>query len=141
MAGVEVRCEYGMGSVAVEGDENQLGQVFTNLIVNAVQSMHGGGILAVRTVVDGEAALCRIEIEDTGIGIPQEQVKDIFTPFFTTRENGTGLGLSVSYGIVRNHGGGIAVRSEPGNGSLFEVTLPLNQPAVSAGDDCPGESA
>jgi two-component system NtrC family sensor kinase len=124
---IEVVCEYGMGTTKVEGDENQLRQVFTNLIVNAVQSMEHGGILTVRTVVNRDAASCRAEICDTGNGIPPEQVKDIFTPFFTTRESGTGLGLSVSYGIVKNHGGKIAVRSEPGRGSMFTVTLPLCQ--------------
>lgn len=127
MSGIEVRREYGMGTLDIEGDENQLGQVFTNLIVNAVQSMNHGGVLNIRTIIDNEASVCRTEIEDSGDGIPLEHVNDIFTPFFTTRESGTGLGLSVSYGIVRNHGGVIAVRSEPGTGSLFAVTLPLSQ--------------
>ncbi len=125
--GIEVRSEYGSASTAIDGDENQLRQVFTNLIVNAVQSMEGGGRLTVRTGIDYDASLCRVEIEDTGNGIPPEQVKDIFTPFFTTRQTGTGLGLSVSYGIVKNHGGMITVRSEPGIGSSFTVTLPLRQ--------------
>jgi two-component system NtrC family sensor kinase len=137
LEGIEVRREYDMGNVAVEGDENQLGQVFTNLIVNAVQSMKQGGVLTIRTVIDNE--VCRTEIEDTGDGIPPEQVNDIFTPFFTTRESGTGLGLSVSYGIIRNHGGGIAVRSEPGVGSLFTVTFPLRQPEASVDDVEQGE--
>ncbi|OGU17743.1 MAG: histidine kinase [Geobacteraceae bacterium GWC2_53_11] len=138
--GIEVRREYGMGNVAVEGDENQLGQVFTNLIVNAVQSMTQGGVLTIRTIADSGAPVCRVEIEDSGDGIPPEQVNDIFTPFFTTRENGTGLGLSVSYGIIRNHGGGIAVRSEPGAGSTFTVTLPLRQQGVSEDDVEQGEA-
>lgn len=125
--GIEVRREYSTDVVVIEGDENQLRQVFTNLIVNAVQAMEQGGILTVRTGLDTAAGTCRVEIGDTGNGIPPEQVKDIFTPFFTTRQTGTGLGLSVSYGIVRNHGGVISVRSEPGTGSLFSVTLPLSQ--------------
>ena len=65
-----------------------------------------------------------MEIGDTGQGIAPGQLKDIFTPFFTTKPSGTGLGLSVSYGIVENHGGSIAVTSTPGVGSLFVVTLP-----------------
>jgi two-component system NtrC family sensor kinase len=130
--GIDVRREYGMGTTVIDGDENQLRQVFTNLIVNAVQSMEQGGILTVRTVIDSETWMCRVEIGDTGNGIPPEQIKDIFTPFFTTRETGTGLGLSVSYGIVRNHGGMIAVLSEPGEGSLFTVTLPLRQTVSTA---------
>jgi two-component system NtrC family sensor kinase len=125
--GIEVRREYGMGAMVIEGDENQLGQVFTNLIVNAVQSMKQGGTLTIRTIIDNDASVCRTDIKDTGDGILPEHVKDIFTPFFTTREGGTGLGLSVSYGIVRNHGGTITVQTEPGTGSLFVVTLPFNQ--------------
>ena len=134
LEGIEVRREYGMGIVTIEGDENQLGQVFTNLIVNAVQSMGHGGVLTIRTIIDNEATVCRTEIEDSGDGIPLEYLKDIFTPFFTTRESGTGMGLSVSYGIVRNHGGIIAVRSEPGAGSAFTVTLPLHQQTSNVGD-------
>lgn len=125
MVGIEVRREYGLGTTEVEGDENQLRQVFTNLIVNAVQAMVPIGILTVRTDVDISDETCRVEIGDTGNGIPPELLKDIFTPFFTTRESGTGLGLSVSYGIVVDHGGMITVRSESGVGSHFVVTLPL----------------
>jgi len=132
LEGIEVRRESGLGGTMIDGDENQLRQVFTNLIVNAVQSMDSGGILTVRTVIDNQAGSCRTEIGDTGYGIPPEQLKDIFTPFFTTRQSGTGLGLSVSYGIVKNHGGMITVRSEPGAGSQFTVTLPLKQAAPSA---------
>jgi two-component system NtrC family sensor kinase len=129
--GIEVKCEYGMGGTEINGDENQLRQVFTNLIVNAVQSMASGGNLTVRTFIDNDASICRAEIEDTGNGIPPEQVKDIFTPFFTTRQTGTGLGLSVSYGIIKDHGGNIDVTSKCGEGSLFRVILPLGHPVVS----------
>jgi two-component system NtrC family sensor kinase len=125
---IDIRRKYGMGTTVIDGDENQLRQVFTNLIVNAVQSMEGRGVLTVGTIIDSNAQTCRTEIGDTGDGIPPEQLKDIFTPFFTTRQSGTGLGLSVSYGIVKNHGGMITVSSEPGEGSQFTVTLPLKQP-------------
>ena len=125
LAGIEVRCEFGLKAIEIEGDENQLRQVFTNLIVNAVQAMAQAGILTVRTDVDISHGTCRVEIEDTGNGISSDLLKDIFTPFFTTRESGTGLGLSVSYGIVVDHGGMITVRSELGVGSQFTVTLPL----------------
>lgn len=121
---IELRIEFSAAVTEVEGDENQLRQVFTNLIVNAVQAMEKGGILTVRTFPANGDGTCRVEIEDTGNGIPPEQVKDIFSPFFTTKQNGTGLGLSVSYGIVENHGGTISVRSQPGSGSVFVVTLP-----------------
>jgi two-component system NtrC family sensor kinase len=128
--GIEVLTEFSGDAAEIEGDENQLRQVFTNLIVNAVQAMENGGTLTVRTVPDKASGICRVEIEDTGSGIPPEQIKDIFSPFFTTKQTGTGLGLSVSYGIVKNHGGTIAVRSRPGIGSVFSVTLPLGRPAT-----------
>jgi len=122
--GIEVRRELSLGAAEINGDENQLRQVLTNLIVNAVQSMDKGGILTVRSWRDQETGACRVEIADTGEGIPAEQIKDIFTPFFTTKQSGTGLGLSVSYGIIENHGGAITVKSSPGEGSTFTVLLP-----------------
>jgi two-component system, NtrC family, sensor kinase len=127
--GIVLRRDLSLGATEIEGDENQLRQVFTNLIVNAVQAMEKGGTLTIRSCCDPEAAACRVEIGDTGNGIAPEQIKDIFTPFFTTKQSGTGLGLSVSYGIVENHGGTIAVTSAPGSGSLFVVTLPRGQSA------------
>ncbi|MFZ4858959.1 MAG: sensor histidine kinase [Desulfuromonadaceae bacterium] len=129
--GIEIRREFCSDAAEIEGDENQLRQVFTNLIVNAVQSMDHQGTLTVRTIIDSTVSICRTEIGDTGYGIPPERLKDIFTPFFTTRQTGTGLGLSVSYGIVNNHGGRIDVLSNPGKGSLFTVSLPLKQAAHS----------
>ena len=123
---IRVCWEPGGDDLALEGDADQLRQVFTNLIINGVQAMGGGGTLTVRTaLVNGGE--CRVEIGDTGSGIAAGEVENIFTPFFTTKENGTGLGLSVSYGIVRDHGGTIAVRSEPGGGAVFVVTLPLSR--------------
>ena len=127
LAGIELRTEFSANATEVEGDENQLRQVFINLIVNAVQAMKNGGILTVRTFPANGNGKVRVEIEDAGNGIPPEQIKDIFSPFFTTKESGTGLGLSVSYGIVENHGGTITVRSEQGRGSVFIVTLPKGQ--------------
>lgn len=127
LEGVEVRWEPATVDIALEADENQLQQVFTNLIINAVQAMEKGGTLTIRTALGSGGDSCRIEIGDTGSGIPPEQINDIFTPFFTTKQNGTGLGLSVSYGIVKDHGGTIAVRSEPGAGAVFVITLPLSR--------------
>ena len=139
LEGIELRRAFSMGATEIEGDENQLRQVFTNLIVNAVQAMENGGTLTVRTDCNGEEGTCRVEIGDTGSGIPPEQINDIFTPFFTTKSSGTGLGLSVSYGIVENHGGTITVTSKECEGSQFIVTLPLLQ--ATAGRDGMGERA
>lgn len=116
------------GDLMVEADGDQLRQVFTNLIVNGLQAMPAGGTLSVATSVHTDSRVCRVSISDTGIGIPAENLGQVFNPFFTTRGDGTGLGLSVSYGIVRDHGGGIVVESVVGAGSRFTVTLPLRFP-------------
>ena len=128
LEGLRVRRELA-GDIEIEGDGNQLRQVFTNLIVNAVQAMEGGsnGELTVKTSLDEASGHCLIEFRDTGRGIAPEQLKDIFTPFYTTKPTGTGLGLSVSYGIVKDHGGEIKVVSEVDTGSVFTVVLPLRQ--------------
>ena len=111
----------------IEGDEDQLRQVFTNLIVNGLQAMETGGTLSVSTGVDREAGRCSVAIGDSGPGIPASIQEKLFTPFFSTKPRGTGLGLAVSYGIVKNHGGNIGVESEPGQGAAFSVVLPVRQ--------------
>ncbi len=105
-------------------DPNQLEQVLINIILNAGQAMPGGGTLGLETGrADGQVL---VRISDTGCGIPPENIARIFDPFFSTKgPQGTGLGLSVSYGIVENHGGTIEVASEPGRGTTFTVRLPL----------------
>jgi two-component system NtrC family sensor kinase len=119
--------DYRGKEIIIEADEDQLRQVFTNLIVNGLQAMEGGGTLFVDIGADPEDGLCRVAVADTGPGIGAEQVEKLFTPFYTTKSQGTGLGLAVSYGIVRDHGGEIEVLSEPGQGTIFCVILPLRQ--------------
>jgi len=106
----------------------KLNQVFLNLLVNAVQASEPGGAVEVRTAPEGPGAGVIVEVEDRGAGILPEHLPRIFDPFFTTKPvgQGTGLGLSVSYGIVRDHGGTIQVESEPGRGSVFQVRLPVS---------------
>ncbi len=108
----------------IEGDEDQLRQVFTNLLVNSLQAMETGGTLTISTSMDRQAECCSISICDSGIGISQDVMKKLFTPFFTTKQKGTGLGLAVSYGIIKDHGGDIHVESEEGRGAEFTVVLP-----------------
>jgi signal transduction histidine kinase len=110
----------------VEADPSQIHQVLVNLVVNAVQAMPSGGRLTVRTGRRGAEAL--LVVEDTGCGMTEEVRRRIFTPFFTTKDvgQGTGLGLAVVHGIVRAHGGSIQVDSRPGEGSRFEVRLPVS---------------
>jgi signal transduction histidine kinase len=104
---------------------DQLKQVFLNLLNNAADACVGGGTITVKTEMLGERVVVRIH--DTGTGIKPEDKDHIFEPFFTTKPaiKGTGLGLSVSYGIVKGHGGEITVDSEPGKGTTFSVTLPI----------------
>lgn len=113
--------------VEIEADADQLRQVFTNLLLNGIQAMPDGGELLVSVGSDAAAGVCEVTVSDTGVGIAAEHLDKIFNPFFTTRSSGTGLGLSVSYGIVKDHGGEISVESTPGKGSRFRVTLPFMQ--------------
>jgi signal transduction histidine kinase len=114
-------------------DRHMLEQVFMNLILNAVQAIRAGGVITIRTKMSDER--CAIEIEDTGCGIPASVLPRIFDPFFTTKGTGegTGLGLSVSLGIIERHGGTIQVESEVGKGSVFTVWLPLHRDRVPTG--------
>ncbi|MHB8610685.1 MAG: ATP-binding protein [Candidatus Acidiferrales bacterium] len=115
---------------AVRGSANKLQQVFLNLFLNARDAMPGGGLLEVRTGAHNGSV--EIEVVDTGAGIPREHIHRIFDPFFTTKANGrgTGLGLSVSYGIIKEHSGKIDVRSTPGKGTSFHVEFPAVRKSV-----------
>ena len=114
----------------VHGSANKLQQVFLNLFLNARDAMPNGGMLEVRTAADNGSV--EIEIADTGAGIRREDINRIFDPFFTTKSNGrgTGLGLSVSYGIIKEHAGKIDVRSTPGKGTSFHVEFPAARKAA-----------
>jgi len=110
----------------ISADQLQLQQVFMNIILNAADAMNGKGILTLETACAKSGESIEIFISDTGCGIPPENLDRIFDPFFTTKEvgHGTGLGLSVSYGIIQAHQGEISVSSTPGVGSRFTITLP-----------------
>jgi len=124
---------YWGGDVEIEGDRDQLRQVFTNLIVNGLQAMEGGGALTIDLSPEqGGADVC-VRIQDSGCGIPGGDLEKLFTPFFSTKPRGTGLGLAVSYGIVKDHGGDIRVASDPGQGAVFSVLLPVGQASGQGG--------
>jgi two-component system NtrC family sensor kinase len=107
----------------VEGDGGQLRQAFVNIALNACDAMPEGGVLRVslRPATDGEQVV--VEFSDTGTGIPPDVLSKILDPFFTTKENGTGLGLSVVYGIVERHGGKLDIESQPGRGTTVRIQL------------------
>ena len=136
----------------VEVDASLVEQALTNLVVNAIQAMPTGGTISVGVAVEmasppadlggKKAEYACVHVDDQGIGMTSEQMAHIFEPFFTTKEvgEGTGLGLSVAYGIVRDHGGWIGVASTIGKGSRFSIYLPLAQGTVKADDDKPTRS-
>jgi two-component system, NtrC family, sensor kinase len=127
----EVHKEFADDLPLVPCRPSQINQVIMNLLMNAAQAMEQRGEITVRTALHQGGAL--IEVRDTGRGIPADHLDRIFEPFFTTKPvgQGTGLGLSLSYGIVRDHGGWIKAESELGRGTLFRIWLPLAQPAES----------
>lgn len=115
--------DYSQDLCAIQADPVQLKQVVMNMLVNAAQAMERGGGVWVTTRPTRDRGV-EVEIRDSGCGIADEQLKNIFDPFFTTKKQGTGLGLSVSYGIVQNHGGYIDVTSQVGAGTTFVIFLP-----------------
>jgi two-component system NtrC family sensor kinase len=127
---IQVVKQLGSTLPAVRGSANKLQQVFLNLFLNARDAMPGGGMLEVRTTAHNGSV--EVEVVDTGAGIPREHIHRIFDPFFTTKASGrgTGLGLSVSYGIIKEHAGKIDVRSTPGKGTSFHVEFPAVRKAV-----------
>ncbi len=136
LPGSNVRCDVDPGEDTwpVHVDVAQIGQVFSNLIINAVQAMPDGGVLGIRAenVPAGDpippllapGSYVRVSFTDTGVGIPKELLAKIFDPFFTTKEKGSGLGLATAYSVLKQHDGMITVTSEPGKGSTFSVFLP-----------------
>ncbi len=125
------------GEIYIEGDERQMGQVFWNLFINAAHAMPDGGRLVVRStpvdIVDEPSGArtgpcgpgVEISVSDTGRGIKREDLDRIFDPFFSTSDTGTGLGLALVHRIIESHGGSIRVKSEPGRGAEFTITMPV----------------
>jgi len=125
---ITVNRRYAPDLPALSVDQDRIEQVFLNLVMNAAEAMEGGGTLSIATSRETEGGAIRITFEDTGPGMDAEIQKRIFDPFFSTKEvgAGTGLGLSVSYRVVEDHGGRILLDSEPGKGARFTVILPID---------------
>jgi two-component system NtrC family sensor kinase len=121
-ASIEVKHQQDPDAAFVRADEGQLRQAFLNLLRNSIESMPAGGTLTVST--EHSDGLVRVRITDTGEGIDNACLDRIFDPFFSTREGGTGLGLSLTQQIVAEHGGNITCESTPGRGTCFVVELP-----------------
>lgn len=138
LRGSNVKCSFSIpeGLWAVEADGGQMSQVIHNLIINAQQSMPDGGLIeltAENAVVGADSFLpvadgkyVKITVKDAGVGIPAKNLVKIFDPYFTTKENGSGLGLATVYSIIKSHNGYITVESEEGRGSVFQIFLPAS---------------
>lgn len=139
--GAKVKCAYTIEPDlwAAEVDQGQIGQVVQNLVINAVQAMPEGGRVSLELHNDPappvrtglESAAIRLTITDTGHGIPADRLERIFDPYFTTKKEGTGLGLATVYSIIKKHGGHIEVESKPGGGTCFRFWLPASRAAVT----------
>jgi signal transduction histidine kinase len=112
-------------------DVNLMEQVFVNIIINAVEAIKDKGVITISSQMMPNHLYGKIEIADNGSGIPQENLGKIFEPFFSTKINGTGLGLAVSYGIVQNHQGTIKVLRRSGGGTRFIIEIPSAQAATA----------
>jgi CheY-like chemotaxis protein len=136
--GANVRCEFDFPDHlwGIEADPGQLGQVFQNLVINAVQAMPTGGAIKVHgenlklkaksALLLGPGRYVKISVQDQGIGIPEKYLLKIFDPYFTTKHRGSGLGLAVGYSIIKNHQGHITVESTLGEGTTFHIYLPAS---------------
>ena len=138
--GVEIARDFGADLPKVWIDREQMKQVFMNLILNAIQAMKEGGSIYVSTrqitksEVGQSARFVQVEVRDTGVGIPEENLDHIFDPFFTSKDEGSGLGLSISHQIVQEHGGYVTVESKIGKGTSFFVNIPIGKPIRPTGN-------
>jgi nitrogen fixation/metabolism regulation signal transduction histidine kinase len=141
--GVEFDITHIGEDISVKIDKHRIAQILTNLIINAIDAMNGKGFIEIRAdlVKKRESRYCRLSIRDTGKGIPKQEGPLIFTPYFTTKESGTGLGLPIVERIVNDHGGTIWFNSAEGMGTTFFIDLPINEfplaPDLPSGSSLP----
>ncbi|MGO9579209.1 MAG: ATP-binding protein [Desulfobaccales bacterium] len=134
LSGIHVEQHIPADLSPIRGEKKSLQQVFLNLFINAIQAMLDGGTLQISARPSPDGHWMVIDVMDTGVGIDPEHLSQIFDPFYTTKQvgRGTGLGLSVTYGIIEKHGGHIEVKSRKGEGATFTVTLPLKTDQTQA---------
>jgi len=123
--GISITLTLEEGLPAVMADRDRLNQVFINIMLNGVQSMDQGGELRVAARGAAGGRSVEVIIEDTGSGMDPETMEQVFYPYFTTREDGTGIGLAISQKIISDHGGSIRMESEPGRGTRVTIELPV----------------
>ncbi|MBS3732605.1 MAG: PAS domain-containing sensor histidine kinase, partial [Desulfobacterales bacterium] len=135
MENVRIEKVFADNIPAMRMDEKKIKQVLVNLVMNAGHAVAEGGTITISTCFDTAGRKLMVDVADNGYGIESRHLSRIFDPFFTTKPTGegTGLGLAVSYGIVKSHGGDIDVKSEPGSGAVFTVSLPVGKNASPGG--------
>jgi nitrogen fixation/metabolism regulation signal transduction histidine kinase len=129
---LELNCDDDDDDKAISADPDLLHRALSNLVLNAIEAMPGGGTMTLRTRQHGRSAF--IEVSDTGKGIAPEDCTRLFTPYYTSKPHGTGLGLAIVQSIVSDHGGKISVSSEPGYGTTFIIELPVSHDGVPAAE-------
>jgi signal transduction histidine kinase len=127
-AAIRTHLELAPEMPRIQADADLLRRALQNLVLNAVDAMGSGGTLTVRTAATADAV--QISVSDTGSGLTPEECERLFTPYYTTKHHGTGLGLAIVQSVVSDHGGNVAVQSEPGRGATFVITLPLRAPEI-----------
>ena len=137
LGGIRVITDFALGLPHISCDFKRLQQAFINILWNAMEAMPDGGVLTVISSLESAQEAVRIEITDTGTGIPEESLDKVFEPFFTTKDEGkgVGLGLSVAYGIIRQHRGQIQVQSQVGKGTQFNILLRTGLRSLASVDE------
>lgn len=125
MNNIQIATIFDVEKLIIDCYENQIKQVFINFIKNGIEAMPKGGELVIEVKKEGDTV--KIRIQDQGCGIPEDQLAKIGQPFYTTKENGTGLGLMVTYNIIENHHGSVSVTSKINEGATFTIILPISQ--------------
>lgn len=123
MAKVKLTCNFSRELLYARIDNDKLRQAISNITINAIQAMPNGGELSIMTAWDTPQRIAVIEISDTGMGVPQENIDRLFEPYFTTKTDGTGLGLAITYRIIEAHNGEITIESEEGQGTTVTILL------------------
>ena len=134
---VEIKLDLAKSLPPIAADAELLHRALSNLVLNALDAMPDGGTVKLRTIDNGDGVT--LEISDTGAGLTPEECERVFTPYYTSKLHGTGLGLAIVQSVVSDHGGRISVRSEPGHGTTFLITLPRNADKAQLTDPPQGQ--
>jgi two-component system sensor histidine kinase AtoS len=125
--GVAFENSLAPGLSPIQGDPDSLYRAFSNIVINSIQAMPNGGVLTISSGIDSVRPMAQITFTDTGVGMDEKTTKNLFNPFFTTKDKGAGLGMALTHKIIEDHRGTIEVRSDLGHGSTFILRLPVTK--------------